>query len=131
MPFTSAEFKVSTADGRLFTLLEPVYYIRPSTGETIVIPSGATSDGASTPREIWGILPPFGLYWRAAFLHDYLYRNTGRNKSDCDLIFKEAMIECLVPILIATAMYEAVSRGGEWSFDDDRKRLIEQHTIYG
>lgn len=36
------------------------------------IPAGFTSDGASTPRLLWWLLPPWGQYARSAILHDYL-----------------------------------------------------------
>lgn len=131
MPFTATEFKTSTSDGHIHTLLEPTYYIRPSTGETIVIPAGATSDGASIPRAVWNILPPFGVYWRAAFLHDYLYRKGDRVKRECDYIFKEAMEDSGVPSFIIDVLYEGVSIGGGWSFTDDRKmQLISQLQEY-
>lgn len=41
----------------------------------ITVPAGFTTDGASVPRLLWGLFPPFGGdYDQAAVLHDYLYR---------------------------------------------------------
>lgn len=41
----------------------------------ITIPAGTETDGASVPRLLWVLFPPFGGdYDQAAVLHDYLYR---------------------------------------------------------
>lgn len=39
----------------------------------IRIPVGFVTDGASIPRCLWSIYPPWGRYSRAAVCHDYLY----------------------------------------------------------
>ena len=114
-------FHVVTEDGKNFTLLEPVYFTRPS-GEIINIPAGSQSDGASVPRPMWVTLPPFGTYWRAAFIHDYLYRCTERSKKDCDAVFKEAMEELGVSELDRVALYEGVHLLGWHAFNEDREK---------
>jgi hypothetical protein len=111
--------KVSTADGRNFVLLEEFSY-RANSGEVITVPVGATSDGASTPPEIWPTIPPFGRYWKAAFLHDYLYRCTQRPKAECDGLFKEAMVSLGVNGIEADIIYAGVDLLGQRSFDADR-----------
>jgi hypothetical protein len=117
--FSSDTLKVSTSDGRNFVLLEPFAYTS-NADEVITVPAGATSDGASTPREIWDFIPPFGTYWKAAFLHDYLYRYTQMPKADCDALLKEAM-QCLqVDPIEITAIYDGVTVGGQCSFNSDR-----------
>ena len=73
--FQNLPFKVSSVDGRNFVLLADVFYIS-ADGTRYCLPAGASSDGASTPPEVWPILPPFGKYWPAAYLHDAAYRNT-------------------------------------------------------
>jgi hypothetical protein len=102
------------------TLLAPVVYTTKA-GETIVIPQGTTSDGASTPEAIWNVVPPFGKYWRAAVLHDYLYRVTKRPKNQCDELLLEAMESLGVNALERYTIYEGVKFGGYSSFVDDRK----------
>lgn len=131
MPFKQAYFKVVTEDGRNFVLREPVDFICKS-GETITIPAGAESDGASTPREIWDLIPPFGAYWKAAYLHDYLYRYTDRPKAECDSILLEAMESLSVETLEAKAIYDGVAIGGEAAFTSDRdtvNRVIPQSEL--
>lgn len=91
------------------------------TGMVITVPVGATSDGASTPREIWSFIPPFGTYWMAAFLHDYLYRSTDLPKDVCDDLLKEAMEDLCVDWIERDEIFEGVHVGGQSSFDEDRK----------
>ena len=118
--FSSDALKVSTTDGWHCTLLEPFTYTS-SAGVVVTVPAGATSDGASTPREMWAFIPPFGVYWKAAFLHDYLYRSTQMPKADCDNLLKDAM-ECLgVYKIEQAAIYQGVKIAGQSSFDEDRK----------
>ena len=132
--FNSLPFEVSTADGRNFVLLEAVTYVT-ANGAAYVMPVGATSDGASTPPEIWVNFPPFGTYWPAAFLHDCAYRATlltadGKPamlaKADCDNLLKEAMRFCGTHSFTLNAIYEGVAIGGQSSFDSDRKSLPVQ-----
>lgn len=122
MPFSTTSLKVQTSDGRNFVLLEPFSYTS-SAGVIITVPAGATSDGASTPREIWALIPPFGTYWMAAFLHDYLYRSTNFSKNECDDLLRDAM-ECLgVDLIEREEIYEGVHLGGNSSFVSDRAAL--------
>ena len=89
-------------------------------GMVITVPVGATSDGASTPREIWSFIPPFGVYWMAAFLHDYLYRSTDLPKDICDALLLEAMEDLCVDLPERFAIYHGVTLGGESSFVSNR-----------
>ncbi len=124
MPFTTGDFKVTTGNGRDFILLEPVTYVTSVHGflEKIEVPSGAASDGASIPSEAWSIpgFAPFGVHWKAAFVHDYLYRQTDWSREDCDKVFLEAMVNAGVDTLHAQAIYEAVRAFGQSAFDKDR-----------
>lgn len=117
--FSALTFSVQTSDGRNFVLLEPVTYTAQD-GTAYVIPAGATSDGASTPREIWLTVPPFGRYWPAAFLHDYLYRCTDIPKMQCDDLLMEAMVVLGVAQIEAEAIYRGVDLFGKASFNADR-----------
>lgn len=130
--FQSDEFTLSTKDGRNFMFMEDADYVS-KTGVHYRIPIGATTDGASTPRGTWNVLPPFGAYWRPAALHDAAYRNTllvfdgtdfrvaNLAKVECDLLLREAMQLCGVNDLEENAIYEGVALGGQSSFDQDRK----------
>lgn len=117
--FSTSALNVRTSDGRNMSLLDSFTYIS-KTGRVIVVPVGATSDGASTPREIWSFIPPFGTYWMAAFLHDYLYRSTNIQKDVCDDLLREAMEDLCVDCVEREAIYDGVALGGQSSFDEDR-----------
>jgi hypothetical protein len=123
MGFASTTLAVRTADGHNVVLLEPLVYVTKS-GETITVPAGATSDGASTPRFLWPTIPPFGMYWLAAVLHDYLYRRTQKPKAECDNLLLEAMESLGVEKVLASAIYEGVNIGGQAAFDADRRAQI-------
>jgi hypothetical protein len=125
--FSTDKLKVETFDGLNFTLLESFTFTRPN-GEVVTINAGAQSDGASTPTAMRLTLPPFGVYWPAAFGHDDLYRRSNRSKSECDTIFEE-MMECLkVPAVDRIRLYQGVEHLGEISFEEDRKGKL---TMWG
>lgn len=58
--------------GRQIELLRPLVF-RDVNFETVVVPEGFRSDGASIPRALWWLMghPLGGLYRRAAVIHDY------------------------------------------------------------
>lgn len=126
--FQSDDFTVSTSDGRNFVLLNSVVFIAKD-GTKWTIPAGATSDGASTPRFTWDVLPPFGVYWRAAVLHDAAYRGTlldaeggeaNLPKDKCDDLLMEAMELCGVSEADRWVIYRGVKDAGGAAFAEDR-----------
>lgn len=120
MPFKQRTLKVETHDGHNITLLEPLVYVTEA-GETITIPAGAESDGASTPQVIWNQLPPFGTYWLATVLHDFLYRLSSKTQLECDDLLFEAMCSLGVSKFAREAIYAGVRVGGKGAFDQDRR----------
>lgn len=122
--FSTKKLKVETDDGLNMSLLEEFSYTT-AKGEVIVVPVGSLSDGASTPRALWVSLPPFGRYWMAAFLHDYLYRKAHYPKKFCDDTLYEAMIYLGVDQVTAHTIYNGVALGGFLAFEMDRKELAE------
>lgn len=120
--FQSNSIKVESDDGRNVVLLEPVTFIRRD-GVSITVPVGSTADGASTPRFLWRVLPPFGNYWMSAILHDYLYRQSGFDKSFCDETFHEAMLDEPVNPILAKIIYLGVHWFGGPSFRENRAKL--------
>lgn len=38
----------------------------------VTVPTGFLTDGASVPRILWSVVPPWGGYGQSAVLHDYL-----------------------------------------------------------
>lgn len=66
-------------DGRTRRILNLVVIL--IDGQPLVIPRGFLTDGASVPRFLWPILPPFGPYNKASLLHDYLYKTGKINRA--------------------------------------------------
>ena len=111
------------ADCRVWRLEEPLRYEVGAEGSGLVVtvPAGFVTDGASIPRFMQAVLPPFGKWSRAAILHDYLWRAVadGRpveisgygviaHRRGADAIFHEAMLVCGVSKWLAWAMWAAV-----------------------
>jgi len=102
-------------DSRLFKL---THYYRVVTSLGIVtVPTGFITDGASVPQIFWNILSPFGEYFPAALLHDYLYSKYSDShflvdRATADMLFKEAMFNLGVGWLKRETIYRAVRIGG-------------------
>ena len=81
--------------------------------ETINIPEGFMTDGASIPKAFWSIIGhPFAKYAQAAVIHDYMYNQKLFWRKKCDKIFLEAMGVLKVPWWKRQAMYRAVRMFG-------------------
>jgi hypothetical protein len=104
---TACDWLVETAfEYRVGALQSPV---------AIVVPAGFRTDGASVPRLLWWLWPPFGgRYDQAATLHDYLYRTKYQDLARvvADAIFLEAMAVLGVPPRTRWCIYLGVRVGG-------------------
>lgn len=62
-------------------------------GVVIKVPRFFITDGASIPKPFWSFLSPFGEYFPAAVVHDFLYskKNTKFDRKQSDKIFLQAM----------------------------------------
>ena len=79
-------------DGRNVQLEAPYGYTDPE-GRDWDVPAGMITDGASIPRVLWVIYPPFtGLYRQAAVIHDYYCETRTRPWKDTHLVFYNAML---------------------------------------
>lgn len=86
------------------------------------VPAGFESDGASVPRFLWSLYPPFGeAYEPATWLHDYLYAKAelidvdGRpiNRGEADALLREASVDgCEFRGRGAAVMHAGVRVGG-------------------
>lgn len=124
--FAQESIAVRTSNGHDVTLLEDLVYVSEKS-EEIVVATGAASDGASTPGLLWSFLPPFGPYWRATVLHDFLYRCTTRSREECDGLLLEAMLSLGVHELTALTIFRGVRFGGQTAFDQDRAAQTSEH----
>ena len=85
----------------------------------VTVPAGYLTDGASVPRLVWGLVPPWGAYGQAAVVHDLLCEylvvmtDTGDQvritRAEADLLFLEAMTVLQVPDTNRELMYAGVS----------------------
>jgi hypothetical protein len=107
-------------DGLTGKLLKP--FTVKVKGKEITVPVGFMTDFASVPRLFWRLAPPWGLYSRAAVVHDWLYQSGAFDKETTDLIFKALMVRYGVPAWKAQLMYAAVKWFGGKAWDACRKR---------
>lgn len=106
-------------DSRIFRLTAPFLYI--SSFGIITVPAGFLTDGASVPRIFWNIFSPFGSYFPAALIHDYLYSKASYpswviSRADSDEIFLAAMKDVGVGWFTRRIIYRAVRLGGWASY---------------
>lgn len=88
-----------------------------------LIPAGFVTDGASVPRILWNIIPPFGQYNKAALLHDHLYKTQKYPRNVADQLFLDAMAALKVPRMERAAMYSGVRIGGWVSWNKYEKEI--------
>ena len=60
-------------------------------GTTFTVQAGFTTDFASVPRFLWGIVAPVGKHAIAAIVHDYAYRTGGMTRWEADALFRSLM----------------------------------------
>jgi len=107
-------------DCRIFRLTESFRYY--SSVGIITIPKGFHTDGASVPKVFWNIFSPFGSYFSAALVHDFLYSKDSddlffvSDRKEADRIFKEAMYNAGVGWLTRHTVHSAVRLGGWASY---------------
>lgn len=108
MVFTSA-LVVEEIDGTFWKLREPLRY--DGADETFEVPVGFRTDFASVPRPVVWLIPRYGVYTRAAILHDFLLRSGVVSVVDADGLFRRALRECRVSFPRRWMMWTAVRFG--------------------
>lgn len=109
MPFVSGEVVVRQVDARLWELRESVTY--QGRDETFVVPAGFHTDFASIPRLVVWLIPRYGIYTRAAILHDFLCTTKPVSRADADGMFRRALQELGVSVPKRWMMWAAVRAG--------------------
>ncbi len=99
----------------LFTLAEPFTFYDVA-GKTYSVPVGFTTDFASIPKWLRWLIPPTGLYGKAAALHDWLYSTGIVSRRRADFIFLRAMRVLEVAKWKRRAMYRAVRCFGQKNY---------------
>lgn len=110
-----------TNDGWHHVLTAPLTYITASS-ESVMAPVGFWTDGASVPRFLWRVFPPFGKYFRAAVIHDFMYYRGAFVRSKCDAIFREAVLACGCNKATAYTLWAGVRVGGWVAYGNYRKK---------
>lgn len=90
---------------------------------TITVPAGFITDGASIPSIFWEFLSPYGEYFAAALIHDFLYSklNQKYTREESDKIFLEAMDRLGISWIKRHTIYRAVRMFGWMPFNKNRK----------
>lgn len=95
------------------------------------IPIGFESDGRSSPRLLWGVVPPVGPALWAAVPHDFLYKEGGYfigdlfipvDQATADKVYRELMILKSFTKKQAWWSYTALSLFGKKAWNDHRRR---------
>lgn len=100
-----------------WVVTEPFVY---NLGESkyVCVPTGFLTDGASVPRVLWNIVPPWGMHGQAAVMHDYLCEygliSNGTSyelitRKQADDIFLKGLVDLNINSFSRTLMYAGVS----------------------
>ncbi|MGY4102195.1 DUF1353 domain-containing protein [Nocardia sp. R16R-3T] len=109
MAFVGSGPVVEELDAKFWRVVEPLVYHGAT--EEFVIPAGFRTDFASVPRALVWLVPRYGVYTRAAILHDYLRSSNVVNTADADGIFRRCLREFRVSIPRRYMMWAAVRLG--------------------
>jgi hypothetical protein len=113
MPFVDGDITVKQIDAETWELREEVGYR--AREETFTVPVGFRTDFASVPTVFVWLIPRYGVYTKAAILHDFLCRLAPVSRADADGIFRRALRELGVSALRRWIMWAAVRAGGRLS----------------
>jgi hypothetical protein len=84
-------------------------------GNKVTVPKGFVTDLVSSPRLLWGLVPPHdSKLTKAAILHDYCYTNKVMSKAWADGKFKELLISEGYEGWRAHLLYLSVVLFGRW-----------------
>ncbi|MGK8524633.1 DUF1353 domain-containing protein [Nocardia asteroides] len=106
MTFVGGGPIVEAIDAEFWRVAEPLVY-RGASAE-FVIPAGFRTDFASVPRPLIWLIPRYGVYTRAAILHDYLRSSQAVSVADADGIFRRSLRELGVSLPRRWMMWAAV-----------------------
>ncbi|WP_040790222.1 DUF1353 domain-containing protein [Nocardia paucivorans] len=105
MVFTNS-LVVEEIDAQFWRLVQPLHY--QGADREFTVPVGFRTDFASVPRPVTWLVPRYGVYTKAAILHDYLLKSGEVSTADADGIFRRALRECDVSVPRRRMMWAAV-----------------------
>jgi hypothetical protein len=127
--FTESLVVTPRPDGKTWIILSNFgYAVGAEDSKDIVnVPIGTYTDFASIPRILWSVLPQWGKYGNAAVIHDWLYWDQSRSRSEADDILLEGMEVLKVGAWTKHAIYLAVRAFGwyAWANNARKKRAGE------
>lgn len=96
-------------NGPSWQLLAPIEYIDPK-GRVWKVPRGATVNGASIPRQLWGSVayPWDGPFAKPSVVHDYFWSVKSRHSQEVHRVFYDALRTTGVPTPTAKVAYLGV-----------------------
>lgn len=113
MPFLSDGFAVKSAWDKYWRLSEPLVYAGKT--DLFTVPAEYFTDFATVPRFLHWLVSPYGVYTRAAIVHDWLLTDEVPAKRvtsrDADGIFRRIMAELGVSWTKRWVMWAAVRVG--------------------
>lgn len=118
MPFLGESFVIRSYTPEVWLLVEPVVYAGRT--DLIVVPEDSRTDFATVPRVFTWLIPRYGVYTRAAILHDYLCEMVHRGspivtRRDADGLFRRVLRECGVSLVRRWLMWAAVRAASKMS----------------
>ena len=117
------------SDGVNWKIHEQFQYESDVLDTTITIPVGFVTDGASIPKFFWNIIQPTGPYFRAAVIHDYLYRWQKFTRRQSDNALLEGMWVLKCKIWQYVCVYIAVRLFGGWAWKKDSQNPIMEKYL--
>lgn len=102
------------------------------------VPAGFLTDGASVPKPLWWLLPPWGVYGQSAVLHDILCETKTLfkeeipyeiSRKEADEIFRDAMKHAGVPWYIRYPMFWGVRAWGMFGWGPNKTRQAKKRAI--
>src|SRR5438045_305382 len=106
MGFIQGNVAAEEVDEDSWSLLRPVIY--EGRDQTFEVPVGFVTDFASVPAAFTWLVPRYGVYTKAAVLHDFLCDGALVSRADADGIFRRSMRELEVSLLRRWVMWSAV-----------------------
>jgi len=106
MPFIKPHVVVKEIDSKYWQLIEPIRY--KAKHQEFIVPKGFKTDFATVPPIFTWLIPTYGLYTKAAILHDYLCKKKIISRADADGIFRRTMRELGVSFIRRWMMWAAV-----------------------
>ncbi|MGB7449810.1 MAG: DUF1353 domain-containing protein [Ornithinimicrobium sp.] len=129
--------ELRSVDGRDFTVLRQIGYESERHAESFTVPADRrafATDLASVPPVFGWLVPRSGVFLPAAVLHDALtepgqYIGPHIDRTEADLIFREAMIGLGTGTVRAWLMWSAVTATTMWLVGTARQRFMLLLTV--